>query len=207
MSMTDPIADFLTRIRNGITGRKRERRLSALEPQGAHRRDPPRGGLHRRVSSTDENGPQGTISVVLRYDSPTNAAHHRHPPRLAARPARLRHRQAACRKVRNGLGIAIVSTSQGVMTDREARKRRRRRRGPLRGLVSPCPASASKPIELAQGRDRRRSRPTTDHGQGPQGHARPVQLPRRRSRSKRGRRISSSSHRSDDPPESALPTA
>ena len=46
----------------------------------------------------------------------------RHPPRVAPGPARATSRHDAIPRVRTGLGIAILSTSQGVMTDREARK-------------------------------------------------------------------------------------
>jgi small subunit ribosomal protein S8 len=122
MSMTDPIADFLSRIRNGIQARK-----STV--------DCPRSGLKLRiaeilrdegfldgVSSPEEGyGGQGTLSVTLRYD---NANHNAITGlRRASRPGQRRYvGSKGLPRVRNGLGIAIVSTSRGVMTDRQARE-------------------------------------------------------------------------------------
>lgn len=120
MSVSDPIADLLTRIRNGIQGRK-------------SRVDCPRSHLKVRIAeilreegfvdavSTDENGPQGTLSVVLRYDNTNHAAIT--GLRRVSRPGQRAYANAkSLPKVRNGLGIAIVSTSRGVMTDRQARE-------------------------------------------------------------------------------------
>jgi small subunit ribosomal protein S8 len=120
MSVSDPIADFLTRIRNGMMGRK------------AHI-DCPRSHLKVRIAeilreegfldavSTDDTGPQGTVSVVLRYDNSNNCAIT--GLRRVSRPGQRAYANArSLPKVRNGLGIAIVSTSQGVMSDRKARE-------------------------------------------------------------------------------------
>ena len=120
MSMTDPIADFLSRIRNGLQSRK----VTV---------DCPRSGLKLRiaeilrdegfldgVSSSDE-GYQGTISLTLRYDNSHHAAIS--GIKRVSRPGQRTYVAATgLPKVRNGLGIAIVSTSKGVMTDRKARE-------------------------------------------------------------------------------------
>lgn len=121
MSMTDPIADFLTRIRNGIRARKQ-----LVEC--------PRSNLKLRIAEilrqegfldgvgTAENTHQGVISVTLRYDGKSGCAIS--GLRRVSRPGQRRYVPATqVPRVRNGLGIAILSTSQGVMTDREARKR------------------------------------------------------------------------------------
>ena len=121
MSMTDPIADFLTRIRNGIRARKQQVEC-------------PRSNLKLRIAeilreegfldgvATAEDPRQGTISVVLRYDGKAGCAIS--GLRRVSRPGQRKYVPATqVPKVRNGLGIAILSTSQGVMTDREARKR------------------------------------------------------------------------------------
>ena len=120
MSMTDPIADFLSRIRNGIQARK-----STV--------DCPRSGLKLRIAeilrdegfvdgvTAAEDDLQGTISVVLRYDNTNHSAIT--GLKRVSRPGQRRYVGAkALPKVRNGLGIAIVSTSRGVMTDRQARE-------------------------------------------------------------------------------------
>jgi small subunit ribosomal protein S8 len=122
VSMTDPIADFLARVRNGIRSRK-----SSV--------DCPRSNLKLRVAeilrdegfvdsvvSEETSTPQGSIKLTLRYDGRTGCAIT--GMRRVSRPGQRKYVPAKqVPKVRNGLGIAILSTSQGVMTDREARKR------------------------------------------------------------------------------------
>lgn len=121
MSMTDPIADFLARLRNGIRARKQ---VVAC----------PRSSLKLRIAeilrqegfvdgvAAAEDDKSGTITVTLRYDGRTlNAIT---GLRRVSRPGQRMYVPARdVPRVRNGLGIAIISTSQGVMTDREARKR------------------------------------------------------------------------------------
>jgi len=122
MSMTDPIADFLARIRNGIRARKQ-----AVEC--------PRSNIKLRIAeilrdegfvqavSTAEDKKQGVMKLELRYDGrPSESGCAITGMRRVSRPGQ-RHYVPAKQvpKVRNGLGIAIISTSQGVMTDREAR--------------------------------------------------------------------------------------
>ncbi len=121
MSMTDPIADFLTRIRNGLLARK-----SVV--------DCPRSVLKSRIAdvlkqegyvsniSTVETPKDAVLRLTLRYDETNQAAIT--GVRRVSRPGQrsyVGHKNVP--KVRNGLGVAILSTSQGIMTDREARKR------------------------------------------------------------------------------------
>jgi small subunit ribosomal protein S8 len=121
VSMTDPIADFLTRIRNGIRARKQQVAC-------------PRSQLKVRIAEilreegfvdgvlTAEDTKQGTLTVTLRYDGRAGSAIS--GMRRVSRPGQRKYVPAKeVPKVRNGLGIAILSTSQGLMTDREARKR------------------------------------------------------------------------------------
>ena len=119
MSMTDPIADFLARIRNGIRARKQQIEL-------------PRSTMKLRIAeilrdegfvqavSTAEDKKQGLLKLELRYDGRNSNAIT--GMRRVSRPGQRHYVPAKdVPKVRNGLGIAIISTSQGVMTDREAR--------------------------------------------------------------------------------------
>ena len=120
MSMTDPIADFLSRIRNGIQTRKVTvdcpRSQLKLRIAEILREE----GFLDAVISVDE-GPQGFITLTLRYDNSNHSAIT--GLRRASRPGQRSYvRAKAIPKVRNGLGIAIVSTSRGVMTDRKARE-------------------------------------------------------------------------------------
>lgn len=121
MSMTDPIADFLARVRNGIRSRK-----TSIEC--------PRSNLKLRVAEilrdegfvdavvSEDTTTQGSIKLTLRYDGRHSSAIT--GMRRVSRPGQRKYVPAKqVPKVRNGLGIAILSTSQGVMTDREARKR------------------------------------------------------------------------------------
>jgi small subunit ribosomal protein S8 len=121
VSMTDPIADFLTRIRNGIRARKQlvecPRSTMKLRIAEILRQEGFLDGV-----ATAENTHQGVISVTLRYDGKTGCAIT--GIRRVSRPGQRKYVPATqIPRVRNGLGIAILSTSQGLMTDREARKR------------------------------------------------------------------------------------
>jgi len=119
MSMTDPIADFLARIRNGIRARKQviECPRSNIKLRIAEiLRDE---GFVQGVTSTDDNK-QGVLKLALRYDGRNTAAIT--GMRRVSRPGQRKYVPATkVPRVRNGLGIAILSTSQGVMTDKEAR--------------------------------------------------------------------------------------
>ena len=121
MSMTDPIADFLARIRNAILARqtdvrapssKLKQRLCVLLKD--------EGYIAGHDVHDDANGlPE--IVVRLRWADPrTNAIT---GLRRRSRPGqRMYVRHGTIPKVRSGLGIAILSTSKGLMTDRAARK-------------------------------------------------------------------------------------
>jgi small subunit ribosomal protein S8 len=118
MSMTDPIADFLTRIRNGQSARKSEiscmsSRLKVALAQVLK----DEGYIQDFATATD--GGHATLTVQLKY--------HEGRPVIerierVSRPGLRSYRGTAeLPKVLGGLGIAIVSTSRGVMTDRQAR--------------------------------------------------------------------------------------
>lgn len=119
MSMTDPISDMLTRIRNAcaaghrqldIPGSKVKRRIAEILKQEGYIAD---------FSWRDE-GYQGMLQVDLKWQGGQSAIE---GLRRVSRPGQRCY--AKCTdipKVRNGLGIMIVSTSRGIMTDRAARK-------------------------------------------------------------------------------------
>ena len=108
--MTDPIADYLTRLRNAISAKHRVVEV-------------PASNLKKEITKIlfdkgyilnykfVEDGPQGTIKVALKYDAvnKVNAMGMRKYTGYKDMP-----------RVINGLGIAIISTSKGVMTDKEA---------------------------------------------------------------------------------------
>jgi small subunit ribosomal protein S8 len=121
MSMTDPIADFLARIRNGIRARKQlvECPRSNIKLRLAEiLRDE---GFVQGVTASEDNK-QGMLKLILRYDGRTGSGSAITGMRRVSRPGQRTYVPAKqVPRVRNGLGIAILSTSQGVMTDKEAR--------------------------------------------------------------------------------------
>jgi small subunit ribosomal protein S8 len=119
MSMTDPVADMLTQIRNGQTARKPSVSLPASKQKLAVARVLEREGYVGAVTSADVDGkPQMTIELKYYQDRPVIERLER-----VSRPGlRIYKRASELPVVQGGLGVAIVSTSQGVMTNREARK-------------------------------------------------------------------------------------
>ena len=120
MSMTDPIADFLTRIRNAITARKAKVIMPASKMKARIAEVLKDEGFVGAISS-EEDGKQGLLSIELRYDNNNHNAIQ--GIRRVSKPGqRMYARHDNLPKVRSGLGIAILTTSKGVMTEREARK-------------------------------------------------------------------------------------
>ena len=120
MSMTDPVADLLTRIRNAQRAGLEELDLPASKLKLRVCEVLRAEGFIREVS-TKEGGVQGSLHVVLKYDSEKRPAISE--IRRQSKPGLRRYvRHTDIPKVMNGLGIAILSTSKGVLVDREARK-------------------------------------------------------------------------------------
>ena len=118
--MTDPIADFLTRIRNAIIARKAKVDVPASKVKAKIAGILEQEGYITGFTITTE-GPQGTIVVNLRYDTQHRAAIE--GLRRVSRPGQRSYvAKDSIPKVRSGLGVAILTTSKGIMTDREARK-------------------------------------------------------------------------------------
>jgi len=116
--MTDPIADFLTRIRNGQAAGKAEVRMPASRLKSAIAQVLKDEGFIRDFSTTEEDG-KPVLGIVLKYyeGRPVIEMIQR-----ASRPGlRLYKGKSDVPSIQNGLGIAIVSTSKGVMSDRQAR--------------------------------------------------------------------------------------
>lgn len=119
MSMTDPIADFLTRIRNGILVRKDEVQAPRSKMKLRIAEILKEEGYLNDVSNWDDKQ-QGVVSVKIRYGSTEPAIH---GIRRVSRPGQRKYVKATdVPSVKGGLGVAIISTSKGVMTDKSARK-------------------------------------------------------------------------------------
>jgi small subunit ribosomal protein S8 len=120
--MTDPIADMLTRIRNAALARhdRVEMPYSGLKEQVA--RVLKGEGYVDDVRSSEGEGAR-TLTVVLRYGRDRQSAIDG-ISRVSAPGRRVYVRHDRIPRVRSGMGISILSTSRGVMTDKEARKQR-----------------------------------------------------------------------------------
>jgi len=118
--VTDPIADFLTRIRNAqLAGH----RLVEI----------PASNLKKRITEIlyeqgfilkykfEEDSKQGVIKIALKYDPTTKLPAIRALERISRPGLRQYSKPADFKRVINGLGVAILSTSKGVMTDKQAK--------------------------------------------------------------------------------------
>ena len=118
---TDTIADFLTRIRNGIQANHR-----IVEIPASNIKKEITKVLHDQGFITnykfEDNGPQGTIKIALKYNPRTNLSAIEKIVRISKPGLRKYVGSENLPRVINGLGIAILSTSKGVITDKEARK-------------------------------------------------------------------------------------
>ena len=117
--MTDPIADFLTRLRNAIMANHRVVEVPASNLKKEITKILFEKGYILNYKFV-EDGPQGTIKVALKYDPATKENAIKFLKRVSTPGLRKYTGYKDMPRVINGLGIAIISTSQGVMTDKEA---------------------------------------------------------------------------------------
>lgn len=115
---TDPIADYLTRVRNAIMARKKVVEI-------------PASGLKKDITrilydkgyilsyKLEEDGKQGIIKIALKYNNRQSAI--KELTRVSSPGLRQYANAGVLPRVLNGLGVAIISTSKGVITDKEAR--------------------------------------------------------------------------------------
>jgi small subunit ribosomal protein S8 len=119
MALTDPLGDMLTRIRNGQRARKdsvltpasklRARVLDVLQREG-----------YIRGYSNEQMGPAAGIRIELKYFEGQPAI--KHVARVSKPGRRVYSGSQELPRIRNGLGITIVSTPKGVLSDAEARE-------------------------------------------------------------------------------------
>ena len=119
--ITDPIADYLTRLRNGIKANHRIVDVPASNLKKAITEVLFDKGYILNYKFDDTAGPQGTIKIALKYHPTTKLSAIKELKRVS-KPGLRQYRSAEeLPRVLNGLGVAIVSTSNGVITDKEAR--------------------------------------------------------------------------------------
>ena len=119
--ITDPIADFLTRIRNAVNAKHRIVEVPASNVKKAITQILFEKGYILNYKF-EEEGPQGTIKIALKYHPVTKQPAIMSIQRVSNPGLRKYADSENLPRVMNGLGIAIISTSQGIMTDKEARK-------------------------------------------------------------------------------------
>jgi len=124
MTMTDPIADMLTRIRNANTAMHDEVRMPSSKVKEALAQLLVKEGFIEGFSIDDEpTRPGRTLVVTIKY-SPERKRVISGVKRVSKPGLRVYTKADKIPRVLGGLGVAVLSTSQGLMTDREARKRR-----------------------------------------------------------------------------------
>ena len=118
MSMQDPIADMLTRVRNGLSANKKTVTMSLSKQKKAIAALLVNEGYLSSFSISDENNGQLIIELKYYQDEPVIELLKR-----VSRPSlRIYKASNELPRVHGGLGVAVVSTSKGLMSDREARQ-------------------------------------------------------------------------------------
>lgn len=121
MKITDPIADYLTRIRNAqmahhkiveIPASNVKKRLTEILYEN--------GFIFRYKFDTEE--PQGTIKIALKYDAVSKMPAIKGIERVSRPGLRTYKNTDELPRVLSGLGLAIISTSKGIMTEKEAKR-------------------------------------------------------------------------------------
>ncbi|HMQ07122.1 MAG TPA: 30S ribosomal protein S8 [Saprospiraceae bacterium] len=122
MAVTDPIADFLTRIRNAQKAGHRTVSIPASKLKKSITEILYENGYILKYRFNEEAGKQGVIDIALKYDTQTKEPMIRSLGRISRPGLRKYSASGDLPRIINGLGIAIISTSKGLMTDKQARK-------------------------------------------------------------------------------------
>jgi small subunit ribosomal protein S8 len=118
--VTDPIADFLTRIRNAQMAGHRLVEIPASNLKKRMTEILYNQGYILKYKFEDDNK-QGVIKIALKYDAQTKQPAIKSLERISKPGLRQYASPSEFKRVMNGLGVAIISTSKGVMTDKDAR--------------------------------------------------------------------------------------
>lgn len=119
--MTDPIADYLTRLRNAIKANHRVVDIPASNIKKEITKVLHEKGYIQNYKFIDDINIQGIIKIALKYNPETKASAIVNLERISKPGLRKYANSEELPRVLNGLGIAILSTSKGVITDKEAR--------------------------------------------------------------------------------------
>ncbi len=120
--MTDPISDYLTRLRNAIKANHKVVEIPASNLKKEITKVLFDKGYILNYKFEEGENPQGTIKIALKYNMETRESAISSLERVSTPGLRQYRGTDNMPKVLNGLGVAILSTSKGVITDKEARK-------------------------------------------------------------------------------------
>jgi small subunit ribosomal protein S8 len=120
--MTDPISDYLTRLRNAIKANHKVVEIPASNLKKEITKVLFDKGYILNYKFEQSENPQGTIKIALKYSPETRESAISSLERISTPGLRQYRGTDNLPKVLNGLGVAILSTSKGVITDKEARK-------------------------------------------------------------------------------------
>ena len=120
--MTDPISDYLTRLRNAIKANHKVVEIPASNLKKEITKVLFDKGYILNYKFEEGENPQGTIKIALKYNVETRESAISSLERISTPGLRQYSGTDNLPKVLNGLGVAILSTSKGVITDKEARK-------------------------------------------------------------------------------------
>lgn len=121
---TDPIADYLTRIRNAIRAKHRIVEIPASNLKKEMTKVLYDKGYIKQYKFEDDANRQGSIKIGLKYNPETKTSPITKLERISKPGLRKYVKTTELPSVLNGLGIAILSTSKGIITDKEARQMR-----------------------------------------------------------------------------------
>ncbi len=119
---TDPISDYLTRLRNAMMAGHKLVEIPASNLKKEMTKILFDQGYILNYKFEDDKGHQGTIKIALKYDKVTKTPAIRKLTRVSKPGLRKYASKNELPRVLNGLGIAVISTSKGVMTDKQARQ-------------------------------------------------------------------------------------
>jgi small subunit ribosomal protein S8 len=119
--VTDPIADYLTRLRNAIKANHRVVDIPASNLKKEITRILKEKGYILNYKFEDDVNYQGNIKIALKYNPETKVSAIKELKRVSKPGLRQYCDSENIPRVLNGLGVAIISTSRGVVTDKEAR--------------------------------------------------------------------------------------
>lgn len=120
--VTDPIADYLTRVRNAILAKHRVVDIPASNLKKDMTKILKEKGYILNYKFEDGTGYQGNIKIALKYHPETKVSAIKGLERISKPGLRQYCNGSSIPRVLNGLGVAIISTSKGVITDKEARE-------------------------------------------------------------------------------------